>query len=71
MDATIQAWTATRRRQGAIGRLFDNRAFLAALCMLPTAGLLLIFLTYPLGLGVWLAFHQRHDRPAGPVHRAR
>ena len=56
MDATIQTWTATRRRQGAVGRLFDNRAFLAALCMLPTAGLLLIFLTYPLGLGVWLAF---------------
>ncbi|HKH65902.1 MAG TPA: sugar ABC transporter permease, partial [Reyranella sp.] len=26
------------------------------MCMLPAAGLLLVFLTYPLGLGIWLAF---------------
>src|SRR6185295_16216066 len=25
-------------------------------CMLPACGLLLVFLTYPLGLGIWLAF---------------
>jgi multiple sugar transport system permease protein len=29
---------------------------LIVLCMLPAAGLLLTFLTYPLGLGFWLAF---------------
>jgi multiple sugar transport system permease protein len=37
-------------------RLLDNKAFLIVLCMLPVAGLLGVFLTYPLGLGVWLAF---------------
>jgi multiple sugar transport system permease protein len=38
-----------------VGRLFDSKPFLVTLCMLPSAGLLLIFLTYPLGLGVWLS----------------
>jgi multiple sugar transport system permease protein len=39
-----------------MARLFDWKPFLILLCMLPCAGLLLVFLTYPLGLGVWLAF---------------
>lgn len=39
-----------------LARLFDNKAFLIVLCMLPAAGLLVVFLSYPLGLGVWLAF---------------
>src|SRR6202008_4556212 len=29
--------------------------FLVFLCMLPTIGLLIVFLTYPLGLGLWLS----------------
>ena len=37
-------------------RLLDNRNVLGLLFMLPTAVLLLLFLTYPLGLGVWLGF---------------
>jgi multiple sugar transport system permease protein len=37
-------------------RLLDNRRFLIFLFMLPAAGLLIVFLTYPLGLGVWLGF---------------
>ncbi len=37
-------------------RFFDNRNVLGALFMLPAAALLLFFLTYPLGLGVWLGF---------------
>jgi len=37
-------------------RLFDNRNFLGLLFMLPAAILLLLFLTYPLGLGTWLGF---------------
>ncbi|OGA17976.1 MAG: ABC transporter permease [Betaproteobacteria bacterium RIFCSPLOWO2_02_FULL_66_14] len=37
-------------------RLFDNRNTLGLLFMLPAAALLLVFLTYPLGLGVWLGF---------------
>jgi len=35
--------------------LFDNKAFLVTLCLLPTVGLLITFLTYPLGLGLWLS----------------
>jgi len=37
-------------------RLFDNRNFLGLLFMLPAGLLLLVFLTYPLGLGTWLGF---------------
>lgn len=37
-------------------RLFDSKAFLIVICMMPAALLLLVFLTYPLGLGIWLAF---------------
>jgi multiple sugar transport system permease protein len=37
-------------------RLLDDRSFLGLLFMLPAALLLMLFLTYPLGLGVWLGF---------------
>ena len=37
-------------------RLQNNRNALGLLFMLPAAALLLLFLTYPLGLGVWLGF---------------
>src|SRR6201995_3986206 len=40
----------------ALERLQNNRNALGTLFMLPAAALLLIFLTYPLGLGVWLGF---------------
>jgi multiple sugar transport system permease protein len=36
--------------------LLNNRHVLGLLFMLPAAVLLLLFLTYPLGLGVWLGF---------------
>jgi len=39
-----------------IGRLLNNRHFLGLLFMLPAGVLLLLFLTYPLGLGTWLGF---------------
>lgn len=58
MDATtgeIGLEWKPRRQHSRIGRLFDYKPFLVTLCMLPTAGLLLIFLTYPLGLGLWLS----------------
>jgi multiple sugar transport system permease protein len=41
---------------GRLGRLLDDRNVLGALFMLPAAIILLVFLTYPLGLGVWLGF---------------
>ena len=37
-------------------RFFDNRNVLGTVFMLPAAALLVFFLTYPLGLGVWLGF---------------
>jgi multiple sugar transport system permease protein len=37
-------------------RLLENRNFLGFIFMLPGAVLLLLFLTYPLGLGTWLGF---------------
>ena len=37
-------------------RLQDNRNALGLLFLLPTAVLLVVFLTYPLGLGTWLGF---------------
>jgi multiple sugar transport system permease protein len=36
--------------------ILENRRVLVFLCMLPASALLLVFLTYPLGLGVWLGF---------------
>jgi multiple sugar transport system permease protein len=58
MDATTSAiaWTKERRQPGWLVRLFDWKPFLIVVCMLPAVGLLMVFLTYPLGLGIWLAF---------------
>ena len=36
--------------------LWQNRNFLGGLFMLPAAAFLLLFLVYPLGLGIWLSF---------------
>ena len=39
-----------------MNKLLDNRNFLGLIFMLPAAVVLLLFLTYPLGLGTWLGF---------------
>ncbi|HEY6433517.1 MAG TPA: sugar ABC transporter permease [Acetobacteraceae bacterium] len=57
MSTTVDAaarWVPDRT-ESWLARLFDNKAFLVALCLLPTVGLLVVFLTYPLGLGLWLS----------------
>jgi multiple sugar transport system permease protein len=54
MDATT--WVATRREPSWLSRLLDYKPFLVFVCLFPAIGLLLAFLTYPLGLGIWLAF---------------
>ncbi len=46
--AAPAAWHWTRVR--------NNRNFLGFWFMLPAAAFLLLFLTYPLGLGIWLSF---------------
>src|SRR2546423_7203949 len=43
----------------------DNRNALGLAFMLPAAALLLVFLTYPLGLGLWLGFTDARIRPPG------
>src|SRR5438445_6151021 len=48
--------TLVHRQPGWIVRLFDYKPFLIVICLTPAIGLLAVFLTYPLGLGVWLAF---------------
>jgi multiple sugar transport system permease protein len=51
--------TTTAAFSGAsstLTRWLDNRTVLSVLFMLPASVLLLVFLTYPLGLGVWMGF---------------
>ena len=56
-DATISAnWVHRRADPTWIVRLFDTKPFLVVICLLPAVGLLMTFLTYPLGLGIYLAF---------------
>jgi multiple sugar transport system permease protein len=50
------AWVARRRPQTQLARLFDSKPFLIFICLAPALGLLLVFLTYPLGLGIYLSF---------------
>ena len=47
---------ASRQANPLLQRLENSRAALGILFLLPAAILLLLFLTYPLGLGVWLGF---------------
>jgi multiple sugar transport system permease protein len=54
------SWSPKRTAPGAIARLLDSKPVLIFLCLLPAVGLLLTFLTYPLGLGIWLAFTDTH-----------
>ena len=56
MSASATSWVATPAQPNWLQRLFDYKPFLIVLCLLPAVGLLVVFLTYPLGLGIWLAF---------------
>ena len=40
----------------SLSRFFDNRNTLGLVFMVPAGLILLVFLTYPLGLGTWLGF---------------
>jgi multiple sugar transport system permease protein len=52
----MTAHIAATPRSSALSRALDNRNVLGLIFLLPAAALLLIFLTYPLGLGTWLGF---------------
>ena len=54
--AAVETRTTYKLDQSWLVRLFDYKPFLIAICLLPAVGLLTVFLSYPLGLGIWLAF---------------
>ena len=56
LTTAIDTTVAARARPTPLARLFDNKLFLIVMCLTPAIGLLTVFLSYPLGLGVWLAF---------------
>jgi multiple sugar transport system permease protein len=56
MTIAAEARPAPQLAQNWLVRLFDYKPFLIFICLLPALGLLLVFLSYPLGLGIWLAF---------------
>ena len=49
-------WSKNRREASWLVKFFVNKAVLVVACLLPALGLLGVFLTYPLGLGIYLAF---------------
>ena len=53
---TLNARGLVQRQPNWFVRLLDYKPFLIVVCLTPAIGLLTVFLTYPLGLGVWLAF---------------
>lgn len=62
--AETTAIGTTRPSTPLLQRLENSRLALGLLFLLPAATLLLLFLTYPLGLGVWLGFtDERIGRP--------
>jgi multiple sugar transport system permease protein len=55
-QAEALAWVAPRVSANWLQRLLDWKPALVILCLTPALGLLLVFLTYPLGLGIWMSF---------------
>src|SRR5499425_3944397 len=58
-DAVLQRATLASRAAGDVSawdRLKVDRNWLGAWFMLPAAAFLMLFLAYPLGLGIWLSF---------------
>ena len=56
MAVTAERVGMRPRETGWLTRVLDSKPVLIFLCLLPALGLLGLFLNYPLGLGVWLAF---------------
>ena len=62
---TIPRWAPVRTEANWLVRLFDWKPFLVFICMLPAAGLLLTFLTYPLGPRHLAGVHRHHHWTSG------
>jgi multiple sugar transport system permease protein len=54
--AAIETWTRPRQQTSLLARVLDSKLFLIIACLTPAVGLLVVFLTYPLGLGIWMSF---------------
>jgi multiple sugar transport system permease protein len=55
-DVALKAPTAPGTGSNAWAALTTNRSWLGLWFMLPAAGFLILFLAYPLALGVWISF---------------
>jgi multiple sugar transport system permease protein len=55
-DAALSQMIATARAAGPWERLKTHRDWLGFWFILPAAGFLILFLAYPLGLGIWISF---------------
>lgn len=64
-EATVPARPDLIPEPGFVARLLNSRHFLGFVFMLPLALLLLVFLTYPLGLGAWLGLTNQTIGRAG------
>jgi multiple sugar transport system permease protein len=66
-DLALKSLEAKRVRRDATAweRLKTNREWLSLWFMLPAAAFLILFLAYPLGLGVWLSFTDARIGRAG------
>jgi len=56
MSVSADSIPAAYSSRWSLSRLAHDHNFLGVLFLLPAAAFLLVFLTYPLGLGVWLGF---------------
>ncbi|MGB3445903.1 MAG: sugar ABC transporter permease, partial [Xanthobacteraceae bacterium] len=56
MQTSMPAQAVYKDTRSPWERLRTNRNWLALWFMLPTAAFLILFLAYPLGLGVWMSF---------------
>src|SRR5262249_33185535 len=59
-DVTAVSVARRDHAGGIVARALDNRAGLSALFMFPAAAILLLVLTYPLGLGLWRGVTAAH-----------
>ena len=56
MDHSAPTLVLRRSDPGWLARVADNKTVLVVACLAPAVLLLVVFLAYPLGLGIWLAF---------------
>ena len=56
MAVIAEPVAAEIKRSSLWSRAFESRNFLGAMFMVPAIAILILFLAYPLGLGIWISF---------------